>query len=279
MATRGEAGARGHRPERTRCMDPDAARRRAGPGHARRWSPFTSTGGPRRWTRSERPATACRSSRTPPRRTAPRLDGRRTGTLGTAAAFSFYPTKNLGALGDGGAVVTTTPSVADVLRSLRHHGSRARRRQRPRARRLRDAARQPPGGAAARQAARAWTSCNEARREAAARYREALAGLPLGLPARDDPRRRRRSSTCSRRGGRPRPRDARRCATRASGPACTIRGPRTSTRPWSDARPRAGRLPGGGAARRARRCRCRCSRASRPRRSTAWPTRSAPRSA
>src|SRR5450830_1390199 len=52
--------------------------------------------------------------------------GRRAGTLGDAAAFSFYPTKNLGALGDGGAVSTNDPAVAAAARSLRVYGERAR---------------------------------------------------------------------------------------------------------------------------------------------------------
>jgi dTDP-3-amino-3,4,6-trideoxy-alpha-D-glucose transaminase len=47
---------------------------------------------------------------------------RRLGTLGTAATFSFYPTKNLAALGEGGAVTTADPAIADRLRSLRSHG-------------------------------------------------------------------------------------------------------------------------------------------------------------
>lgn len=50
--------------------------------------------------------------------------GRRVGGLGHAAAFSFYPGKNLGALGDGGAVTTQDPELADALRRLRNYGSR-----------------------------------------------------------------------------------------------------------------------------------------------------------
>ena len=112
------------------------------------------------------------------------LEGRRVGSLGEAAAFSFYPTKNLGAMGDGGAVVCADEQVAAMVRSLRHHGAApddANRHLRP--------------GTTSRldnlQAALLriklahldrWT---EERRAAAARYREALAGLPLTLPPED----------------------------------------------------------------------------------------------
>jgi len=48
--------------------------------------------------------------------------GRRTGSWGHAAAFSFYPTKNLGALGDGGAVATADPSLYEKLRALHQYG-------------------------------------------------------------------------------------------------------------------------------------------------------------
>lgn len=53
---------------------------------------------------------------------------RRVGTGTTASAFSFYPGKNLGALGDGGAVVTDDPDLADRLRMLRNYGSRVKYR-------------------------------------------------------------------------------------------------------------------------------------------------------
>src|SRR6185503_12847207 len=44
------------------------------------------------------------------------------GTIGIAGAFSFYPTKNLGALGDGGAIVTNDRALADRLKRLRNGG-------------------------------------------------------------------------------------------------------------------------------------------------------------
>lgn len=48
--------------------------------------------------------------------------GRPAGSMGAAAAFSFYPGKNLGALGDGGAVTTSDPEIAERIRRLRNHG-------------------------------------------------------------------------------------------------------------------------------------------------------------
>jgi dTDP-4-amino-4,6-dideoxygalactose transaminase len=114
------------------------------------------------------------------------LAGRRTGTLGTAAAFSFYPTKNLGALGDAGAVVTDSADVAAVVRSLRHHGCTED-----------DANDHVRVGATSRldnlQAALLSVKLphldgwNEQRREAAGLYREALSGLRLELPPDDPP--------------------------------------------------------------------------------------------
>ncbi len=112
------------------------------------------------------------------------LGGRRAGSIGTAGAFSFYPTKNLGAFGDGGAVVTGDPELADAVRSLRHHGSAAD-----------DANLHVRIGGTERldalQAAILRLKLarldgeNAQRREAAARYRELLADQPVVLPPGD----------------------------------------------------------------------------------------------
>jgi len=55
-----------------------------------------------------------------------RHSGNRTGSLGDAAGFSFYPSKNLGALGDGGAVTTNDDHLAESIRALRNYGSTAK---------------------------------------------------------------------------------------------------------------------------------------------------------
>ena len=109
------------------------------------------------------------------------LDGRRIGSLGSAGCFSFYPTKNLGAMGDGGAVVTDDDSVADIVRSLRHHGASphdANRHDRPgRTERLDNLQ-----AAILRLKLRRLDSDNDCRRRIADRYRRRLANLPLDLP-------------------------------------------------------------------------------------------------
>lgn len=53
-----------------------------------------------------------------------KLNGQMTGTFGDAGCFSFYPTKNLGAVGDAGAVVTNNNELADRLRHIRNYGSK-----------------------------------------------------------------------------------------------------------------------------------------------------------
>lgn len=52
--------------------------------------------------------------------------GRKAGSLGAAAAFSFYPTKNLGALGDAGAIVVNDDKLAEKMRMIADHGQRSR---------------------------------------------------------------------------------------------------------------------------------------------------------
>lgn len=53
-----------------------------------------------------------------------KFNGQQTGTFGISGCFSFYPTKNLGALGDAGAIVTSDANYADKLRHLRNYGSK-----------------------------------------------------------------------------------------------------------------------------------------------------------
>jgi dTDP-3-amino-3,4,6-trideoxy-alpha-D-glucose transaminase len=109
--------------------------------------------------------------------------GRPVGSFGAAAAFSFYPTKNLGALGDGGAIVTNDAALADKLKRLRNGGQIDRyhhlefgvnsRLDEMQAAILR--ARLPllPG----------WTT---RRRELARRYRRGLANGPVVVPPERD---------------------------------------------------------------------------------------------
>jgi dTDP-4-amino-4,6-dideoxygalactose transaminase len=107
------------------------------------------------------------------------FEGRPVGGLGDAAAWSFYPTKNLGALGDAGAVTTNDEALAGRVRLLRNYGSRERY--------VHEAAgvnsRLDEIQAAVLRARLAHLDEWNARRVAiAARYRRDLAGLDLRLP-------------------------------------------------------------------------------------------------
>jgi dTDP-4-amino-4,6-dideoxygalactose transaminase len=115
-----------------------------------------------------------------------RLGGRRAGALARAGCFSFYPTKNLGAMGDGGAVVTDDAGLAAHVRSLRHHGSA------PGAANVHERAGRTERldnlqAALLRLRLPLLDADNDARRALAARYRERLADVPLTLPPADAP--------------------------------------------------------------------------------------------
>ena len=108
------------------------------------------------------------------------IGGRRVGSFGHLAAFSFYPTKNLGAMGDGGAVLTDDPHLADNLRALREYGWRDRYIS------------AEPGlnsrldelqAAILRIKLACLEAMNRRRQEIAAGYRQALAGTTIRPPA------------------------------------------------------------------------------------------------
>ena len=104
----------------------------------------------------------------------------RCGSFGDAAAFSFYPTKNLGTYGDGGMIVTSREDLADRCRLLRNYGQRQ------------NYASEIPGdnsrldeihAAILRVKLRKLEAWNRRRRAIAARYRTALRELPIGMQA------------------------------------------------------------------------------------------------
>ncbi|MDT8407097.1 MAG: DegT/DnrJ/EryC1/StrS family aminotransferase [Methylococcales bacterium] len=110
------------------------------------------------------------------------IGGRMTGSFGKTGAFSFFPSKNLGAFGDGGLVVCQDDTIAETLNSLRNHGSVVRYYH------------DRIGYNSRLDALQAWVlsvklqridQYNAARRQVADGYREHLAHLPLTLPFAD----------------------------------------------------------------------------------------------
>jgi len=110
--------------------------------------------------------------------------GRPVGTFGIAGAFSFYPTKNLGAFGDGGLVLTSETAIAEKLKRLRNGGQTDRYRHVE----FGVNSRLDEMQAAILRARLPWLPEWTTRRRAlAARYRGALAGGPVRVPPECDP--------------------------------------------------------------------------------------------
>ena len=105
--------------------------------------------------------------------------GKRAGSLGNAAATSFYPGKNLGALGDGGAVLTNDASIADKVRLLRNYGSRVKYEHQATGYNSRLDEMQ---AAFLRVKLGLLDDWNARRREIAGKYTEQLRDVGLGLP-------------------------------------------------------------------------------------------------
>ncbi len=108
-----------------------------------------------------------------------RYQGQRTGSLGDAAGFSFYPGKNLGALGDGGAITTSDDALAERLRLLRNYGARIKYQHEVQGMNSRLDEVQ---AAVLRAKLPGLDADNAARAQVAACYLEALKDLPLQLP-------------------------------------------------------------------------------------------------
>lgn len=109
-----------------------------------------------------------------------RWNGRRVGSFGAAGCFSFYPTKNLGAIGEGGAICTDDDELAERLRAVRLHGIRREKyRHDIFGTNLKMEALQ---GAFLQLRLARLDAANARRQEIAARYRAGFAGLPVSFP-------------------------------------------------------------------------------------------------
>lgn len=106
--------------------------------------------------------------------------GRKVGSIGDASAFSFYPTKNLGAVGDAGMVLTNDPDLARRLRLLRQYGWET-----PQHSLLEgwNSRLDPLQAAILEVKLKYLEGCNARRHELATNYTAALSGLPLRLPS------------------------------------------------------------------------------------------------
>lgn len=109
--------------------------------------------------------------------------GQTVGTLGAISAFSFYPAKNLGAVGEGGALVTNDPAFAARAKSLREHGSTKRYHHDEVGFNYRMEGLQ---GAVLGVKLKHLAQWQAGRRRVAARYAELLADTPLRLPQQAD---------------------------------------------------------------------------------------------